>query len=161
RGRPQDAGVQRGRELQTPVPERGVGDQAGAAENGEGDVVGAGERSGERRGEPGHDQQQGTGQERAAAGERERPQVADTELADRVVARPEENDKQQDGVCATIVHADSSALPYQGRPTGPRVRAYARGLTSFSSSPPSSWPPTHPLPGSGCARSHAKNRARN
>src|SRR5262249_45966644 len=135
RGGSQDARVQRGRELQTPVPERGVGDQTGAAEHGEGEVVGAGQRTRPRRGEPGHGEQQGTGQQGAAAGERERPQITNPELADRVVARPEKDDQQQDGVGATIVHSDSSALPYQGRPTGPRIRASARGLTSFSSSP--------------------------
>jgi hypothetical protein len=89
------------------------------------------QRPGEWRDEPREDEQQRTGQQRAAGGERDRAQVAHAELADRVVARPEEDDQQQRGICATIVHSTGSALPYQGRPTGPRMPLTGRGRYFF------------------------------
>src|SRR5581483_8467499 len=128
----------------------------GAAEpqDEEGQHVAPVERAGEGRREAREQEEERGGDDGAHGGQRERADLAEGQLAEREVPRPDEDHHEQEEVGAPFGHRRWSRSPLvemerpcrNGRPTGPSASV---ALTSSSSWPPSSSPPAHLPPGNG------------
>src|SRR6266403_5122054 len=87
--------VERGGVTQPEIPDRRVGHQAGQTQHDEGEVVAPAGWRGERRARARDRQEQWRRQDGAGGRQHERGELVEGQLAERVVARPEQDDHEE------------------------------------------------------------------